>query len=97
MTRLYNKVDKLMEKAVDEHSITLLTKANEQLTDKGDKLDKIDEQIIALIDDLHKLEEYIMESGELKADIADKITHVQMFIELKRIILKRGTAKWSVN
>jgi len=68
VTRLYNKVDELMEKEVDKYSITLLTKAIEQLTDKGDKLDKINEQIVTLIDDPHELEEYIVESEELKDD-----------------------------
>ena len=65
---------------INEYSITLLTKAIEQLTDKGDKLDKINEQIIALIDDPHELEECIVESEEFKDDIADKITHVQINI-----------------
>jgi len=83
VTCLYNKVDELMEKEIDKYSITLLTKAIEQLTDKGDKLDKINEQIVTLIDDPHNLEEYIVESEELKDDIADKITHVQTFIELQ--------------
>jgi len=63
VTRLYHKVDGLMEKEVDEYSITLLTKAIEQLTNKGDKLDEINEQIITLTDDPHELEEYIIYNG----------------------------------
>ena len=34
-----------MSKEVDEYSVAILTKAMEQLKSKGDKLNKIDEQI----------------------------------------------------
>ena len=51
VTRLYNKVDELMSKEEDEYSVALLTKAMEQLKSKGDKLNKIDEQIATLIND----------------------------------------------
>ena len=68
VTRVYNKIDNLIEKEADEYSIALLTKAMEQLQDKGDKLNKIDEQITILINDPHELEDYITESEELKDD-----------------------------
>jgi len=84
MTCLYNKMDELMEKEVDKYSITLLTKAIEQPMGKGGKLDKIYQQIATLIiDDTHELEGYVVESEELKDDIAGKITHVQTFIDLE--------------
>ncbi|XP_065909758.1 mucin-17-like isoform X1 [Dysidea avara] len=84
VTRLYNKIDDLVDKEVDEYSIALLTKAMEQLQDKCDKLNKIDEQIITLIDEPQGLEDYIMESEDLKDDIADKLTRVQTFIDIQK-------------
>ena len=53
ITQLQNKVDDLIDKEVDEYLVILLTKAMEQLKGKGDKLNKIDEQIMTLINDLH--------------------------------------------
>ena len=41
----------------------------EQLQDKGDKLNKTDEQTTILINDPHELEDYITESEELKDEI----------------------------
>ena len=67
---------------MDEYSITLLTKAMEQLQNKRDKLDKIDKQITVLINDPNELEDYAMESEELKDEISDKLTTVQTFIDL---------------
>ena len=69
---------------MDEYSIALLTKAMEQLQDKCDKLNKIDEHIITLIDEPQGLEDYIMESEDLKDDIADKLTRVQTFIDIQK-------------
>ena len=51
VTRLYNKVEELIDNEVDEYSVALLTKTMEQLRSKGDKLNKIDEQIVTLIND----------------------------------------------
>ena len=84
VTRLYNKVDELIYKEVDDYSVALLIKAMEQLKSKGDKLNKIDEQIATLIDDPHELEEYVLETEELQDDITDKIAKIQTFIELQR-------------
>jgi len=75
---LYNKVDELMEKKVDEYSITLLTKAIEKLTDAGQNW------WTDHYSDPYELERCIVEPGELKDDIADKITLVQTFIGLER-------------
>ena len=72
-----------MSKEENEYSVALLTKAMEQLKSKGDKLNKIDEQIATLINDPHALEEYVLESEELQEDITDKITRIQTFIELQ--------------
>jgi len=82
ITRLFNKIDDLIEKEVDSYSIALFSKAMEQLKYKGNKLDKIDEQIITLINDPYNLEGYIMESEGLKGETSDKLTTVQTFIDL---------------
>ena len=82
VTRLYNKVDELIYNEVDDYSVALLIKAMEQLKSKGDKLNKIDEQITTLIDDPHELEEYVLETEEHQDNITDIIAKIQTFIEL---------------
>jgi len=77
-----SSIDDLIEKEVDSYSIALLSKAMEQLKDKRNKLNKIDEQIVTLINDPYDLEGCIMESEELKDEISDKLTTVQTFIDL---------------
>ena len=84
VTRLYNKVDELIDNEVDEYSVALLTKTMEQLRSKGDKLNKIDEQIVTLINDPEELEYYIVESEELQDAITDKMTKIRTFIDLQR-------------
>lgn len=49
-----------MDKEVDEQLVAQLIKAMEQLKGMGDKLNKIYEQIVTLIDDSHKLEDCIL-------------------------------------
>jgi len=46
-----------------------------------DKLYKTDEQITSLINDPHKLEDYIVESEELNDEISDKLTRIKTFID----------------
>ena len=77
VTRIYNKIDSLIEQEADDYSIPLLTKAMEQLQDNANKLYKIDEQITSLINDPHELENYIVESEELNDEISDKLTRVK--------------------
>ena len=84
VTRLYNKIDALIDSEIDDYSIALLSKAMDQLKDKGDKLDKIDEEIVSLINDPHELEGFVIDSEELKDEISDKLTRVQTFINLHR-------------
>ena len=79
-------MDELIDNEVDDYSVALLTKAMDQLKSKGDKLNKIDEQIATLINDPHELEEYILEAEEIQENITDKMTKVQTFIELQRSI-----------
>jgi len=82
VTRIYNKIDNLIEQEADDYSIPLLTKAMEQLLDKADKLYKIHDQITSLINDPHELEDYIVESEELIDEILDKLTRVKTFTDL---------------
>ena len=89
VTRIYNKIDSLIEQEADDYSIPLLTKAMEQLQNKADKLNKIDEQITSLINDPQELEDYIVESEELSDEISDKLTRVKTFIDLYNC--SRGT------
>ena len=84
VTRIYNKVDKSINKEVDEYSVALLIKAMEQLQSKGNKLNKIDEQITTLFDDPHELEDYRLDTKEPQDGITDKLTRIQTFIELLR-------------
>ena len=69
-------MDELIDKEVDEYSVALLIKAMEQLQSKGDKLNKINEQITTLIDDPHELEDYILDTEELHDGITDKLTRI---------------------
>lgn len=59
-------MDELIDKEVDKYSIALLTKTLEQLQSKGDKLNIVDEQIVTLVNDPYELEDYILESEELR-------------------------------
>ena len=84
-------MDELIDNEVDDYSVALLTKAMDQLKSKGDKLNKIDEQIATLINDPHELEEYILEAEEIQENITDKMTKVQTFIELQRSISQESS------
>ena len=46
MTRLFNKIDELIDGKFDEYTTTSLTNAVEQLTRKMEKLSQIDEQLL---------------------------------------------------
>ena len=95
VTRLYNKVDELIDNEVDEYSVALLTKTMEQLRSKGDKLNKIDEQIVTLINDPEELEYYIVESEELQDAITDKMTKIRTFIDLQRTKSQESSSEFT--
>ena len=61
VTRLYNKIDGLLDGETDEYSI-ILTNIIAHLNTKKDKLAQIDEQIAPLIGDPKTLEENVMEA-----------------------------------
>ena len=82
VTRIYNKMDSLIEQETADYSIPLLTKAMEQLQDKADKLYKIDKQLTSLINDPHEMEDHVVKSEELNDEISDKLTRVKTFIDL---------------
>ena len=84
VTRLFNKIDELVEGEFDEYTIRSLNSAVDQLTKKMDKITNIDQQLVAMYNDATELESAVMEAEGLHDDILDKIARVQRYIELKQ-------------
>ena len=82
VTRLFTKIDELIDGEFDDYTITSLNNSIEQLTRKMEKLTHIDEQLLKLYDDASELETAVMEAEELHDDIMDKVIRVRRYIEL---------------
>ena len=73
VTRLFTKIDELIDGEFDDYTIMSLNNSIEQLTRKMEKLTHIDEQLLKLYDDASELETAVMEAEELHDDIMDKV------------------------
>ena len=82
VTRLFTKIDELIDREFDDYTITSLNNSIEQLTRKMEKLTHIDEQLLKLYDDASELETAVMEAEELHDDIMDKVVRAWRYIEL---------------
>ena len=83
ITRLFNRIDELVDGEFDEYTITSLNSAINQLSKKMEKILAIDEQLLETFDNATELESAILDAEELQDDIVDKIARTQRYIELK--------------
>ena len=82
VTRLFTKIDELIDGEFDDYTITSLNNSTERLTRKMEKLTHIDEQLFKLYDDASELETAVMEAEESHDDIMDKVVRARRYIEL---------------
>ena len=82
VTRLFNKIDRLIAADFDEYTITSLNNAVEQLTRKMEKILQIDDQLLKTFDDASELELSVLDAEELHDEITDKIARTRRYIEL---------------
>ena len=82
VTRLFHKIDELMSGDFDDYTVASLSNAIEQLTKKMDKIAKIDERLLELLDDATEIESTVLEAEELNDDITDKIARGKRFTDL---------------
>ena len=82
VTRLFNKIDRLIAADFDEYTITSLNNAVEQLTRKMEKILQIDDQLLKTFDDVSELELSVLDAEELHDEIMDKIARTRRYIEL---------------
>ena len=82
VTRLFNKIDELIDGEFDEYTTTSLTNAVEQFTRKMEKLSQIDEQLLKTFQNASELKTVVLDAEELQDEIMDKITRTRRYIEL---------------
>jgi len=83
VTRLFRKIDDLIAGEFDEHTIVSLNNAIDQLATKMEKIAKIDERLLELLDDTNEIESAVLDTEELNDDISDKIVKARRFVELR--------------
>ena len=84
MTRLYNKIDELVDGEFDECMTTSLSNAIEKLTRKME-ITQIDEQLLKTFDNASELESAVLDAEELHDDIMDETSRTRRYIELSSI------------
>lgn len=94
VTRVFNKIDDLISKDVDEFTLTSIRTALEQLQRKKELIHQMDQRIAELIQTPEDLEEAVCEAEELQDIILEEIGKLQTHIELKTQEL---TSKSSLN
>jgi len=90
VTRLFNKIDELVDREFDEYTITSLNSAINQLLKKMEKILAIDEQLLETFDDTTELESAVLEAEELEEEIVDKIARTRRYIELQSPTTQTG-------
>jgi len=68
VTRLYNKIDKLVDREFDEYTTTSLSSVIEQLTRKVE-ITQIDEHLLKTFDNASELQLAVLDAKELHEDI----------------------------